>query len=252
MENLLIHNLAVFNLIYGLAFFMMAIIILCQPKRKSEFKLADILWLLVVFCLAQATTRFLWLLAIVNNSSSLFRLIDAYLRIIAYFCLFEFGLRLLIMSIAKPTPYYKNLSKLLSPWLALSICFIITLWIRLHPDNYNTYSIISRYFLSFPGSILAGSGFLLYYNFHRRTFDDIKVRKYFLGAAVAFFSYAVVSGLIVPKGNLFLSGWLNEESFTSFFKLPISLLRTTFALIITWFTCGILGIFTWEEKRSNK
>ncbi len=42
-----------FFIFYGLAFFVMGIIILLQPKKGSAFKLADILWLLACFGLIQ-------------------------------------------------------------------------------------------------------------------------------------------------------------------------------------------------------
>jgi len=203
MENIFTTNMDIVLFIYGLAFFVTGAVLSSQLKRKSEFKLAGILWLLAAFCFLQAAGRFLEMWDIIKSGGHTLDLTVSYLRIVAYFCLFEFGLRLFILSISRPIPYYRNLFKALSPWLSFLICVVIVLRFILYPRDLNTNTIIVRYFLNFPGSILAGSGFILYYSFHRQVFDDIKVRKYFLGAAVAFFTYAFLTGFIVPKGSLF-------------------------------------------------
>ena len=78
------------------------------------------------------------------------------------------------------------------------------------------------------------------------------MKRFFLGAGVSFFVYGVLGGLIVPKGNLFFSSWLNTDSFLLLLKFPVQFLRAICALVIAWTTCGILRIFNWEIGESIK
>jgi len=248
MASFFTKNLVVVYFLYGLAFFIMGIAILSQPKNKSQFRLANFLWLLALFGFTHGLNEFLDMWAIMKANGQFFVLYRLWILAISYFFLFEFGRRLLYMSISTCPPYYKKLSKLFPFWLSFFMSAIVVVRLILYPDDWDAGVTMARYFLGFPGGILTGSSFILYYSCNRKILDDIKARKYFLGAAASFFVYGVIGGLIVPKGNLFLSNWLNTDSFLLLFKFPVQVLRAVCALVSTWAVCGILRIFNWEEN----
>lgn len=55
--------------IYGMAFFVMGISIMIQPKKGSAFSIADILWLLAGFGLVHGINEWLDMWAIIKGRS---------------------------------------------------------------------------------------------------------------------------------------------------------------------------------------
>lgn len=239
MENFFTKNLSLVFFVYGLAFLTIGIAIWIQPKKISKFKLANILWLLAAFCFIHGANEFLDMWAIIKGRGQIFDLCRLWILAVSYFFFFEFGRRLFCMAVPRA-------AKLLSFGLSLLMGAITVVEIILYSKDWGLGSTTVRYFLCLPGGILIGSGFILYYNFNRKILDDIKMKQYFLGAAASFFAYGILGGLIVPKGNLFLSSWLNTDSFLLLLKFPVQVLRALCALSAAWSVCGVLRIFNWE------
>jgi|GEM_PF-1895069 len=249
MVKFFINNLDVVYFIYGLAFFIMGIAVLSQPKNKSEFRLAKILWLLAAFCFIHGINEFLDMWSIIKNNGQLLVSYRLWLLAVSYLFLFEFGRRLICVSVSVYPPYYKRICKLFPFWLSFLLGIVVIGRIILYPKDWVSGAIIARYFLGFPGGVLTGMSFLVYYSYNCKKINDIKMRKYFFGAVISFIIYGAVGGLIVPKGNLFLAGWLNTDSFILWFKFPVQILRAVCALAATWSICGILRIFDWEVNK---
>jgi hypothetical protein len=49
IQHLIYRNLDIVFFIYGFAFVTMGVSVLVQPKRESEFEIANILWILAAF-----------------------------------------------------------------------------------------------------------------------------------------------------------------------------------------------------------
>ena len=252
MESFFIKHLDVVFFVYGMAFFIMGTAILAQPREKSEFRLADILWFLAAFCFIHGLNEFLDMWAIIKGSGKVFDLIRLCALTVSYVFFFEFGRRLFSMAVSSTKSYSRKLSGFLPFWFSLLMGFIIALRIILYPDDLNAGVIIARYFLGIPAGILTGLGFILYCNFNHRPLEDIKIRQSFLMAGISFLVYGVLGGLIVPKGNLFFSSWLNTDSFLILFKFPVQLLRAICASAAAWGVCSILRIFNWEKEEFIK
>lgn len=247
MESFFIKNLDIVFFICGLSFFISGIAILLQLKIKSKFMLADILWLLAVFCLIHGVAQFLRMWVSLKGPGEILDLCRMCIEMISYLFFFGFGGYLFSIAIVTSIPTYKKLNRMFFYWLVLVVIIIAARGI-VCPKDWLTGLVIARYFLAFPGGVLIGSGFVMYYHFNRKTLNTIKMKKYFLGAAVSFFVYGILAGIIVPKGSLFLSSWLNTDLFISLFKFPVQVLRVVCALVSTWAVCGILRIFNWEEN----
>jgi diguanylate cyclase (GGDEF)-like protein len=252
MAHFFIAHLDVVFFVYGMAFFIMGTAILTQPKERSEFRLADILWLLAVFCFLHGLNEFLDMWSLAQSSGKILDLIRLCALTISYMFFFEFGRRLFRMTVSSTKSYYRKLSEFFTFWFSPLIGSIIALRIILYPHDLNSEAIIARYFLGVPAGILTGLGFILYCNFNLRSIDNIKIRQSFLTAGIAFLIYGVLGGLIVPKGNLFFSSWLNTDSFLAWFKFPIQLLRAICASAAAWGVCSILRIFSWEKEEFIK
>ena len=248
MKTFFINNLDMVFFIYGLAFFIMGLVILLQPKKESLFKLANILWLLAVFCLIHGVNEFLDMWVIIKGRGLIVDQWRIWFLAVSYFFLFEFGRRLFRMVTSTAGPYYRKLSRFFPFELSLFMGTIVTVWIILYRNDWPAACTIARYFLGLPGGILTGSGFILYYSFNRKILDGIRMKRYFFGAALSFFVYGFLGGLIVPKGDLFFSNWLNTDSFFLLLRVPVQVFRAVCALVATWSICGILRIFNWEAR----
>jgi len=240
-----ISNLDVVFFVYGLAFIIMGIAITVQPKKNSDFKLADILWLLACFAIIHGISEFLDMWAIIKGKNPATETARWGILFISYLFLFEFGRRIFRLTERK---FYwrKAFSKLTGAWLLFSIILIIFSYFTLPVDS---QKILIRYLLGFPGGLLTALSLSLYYKDIEETLKPLKVKKYFLWVSGSFFAYAFFGGLVVPKGNLFFSSWLNADSFLLVAHIPAQVFRAGCALISAAGVYGILGIFNWEKTK---
>lgn len=240
-----ISNLDVVFFVYGLAFMVMGIAITVQPKKNSDFKLADILWLLACFAIIHGISEFLDMWVIIKGKNPAGETIRWGILFISFLFLFEFGRRLFRLT-AQKSYWRKAFAKLTGAWLILSIISIIFSYFTLPVESRN---ILIRYLLGFPGGLLTALSLSLYYKDMEGILKPLRVKKYFLWVSGSFFAYAFLGGLVVPKGNLFLSSWFNADAFLALVHIPAQVFRAGCALISAAGVYGILGIFNWERIR---
>jgi signal transduction histidine kinase len=250
--DLILHlSLNTFFFFSGLAFFMMGIIILAQPKKGSTFKLADILWLLACFGLSQGINEWLTIWVIIEDRSRTADLVKLACLIISFIFLFEFGKRLLIESFRERISKWQKEIANYSGWLIYLVGGIIIIFgsISEYPDFWKAGNTWARYLLGFPGALLTGIGFFSYYLREQNFLKEAKVTHYFLWSASSFIIYGILSGLVVPKGDIFPSNWLNNDSFLAATHMPVQAVRAVLAIIITVTVAGMIRIFEWETKK---
>jgi diguanylate cyclase (GGDEF)-like protein len=240
------NNLAEVFFIYGLAFFTMGIAIFVQPVGKTKFKLANILRLLGWFGLIHGINEWLDGWIIIKGQQVSLDTLRLFVLFISYLFLFEFGRRIFRLEMQKYPPALRKISARLTWVVSVIIVSIICIFSIFSPDILKTGAMLVRYLLGFPGGILISFGFFLYYRYEKSTLVPFRVKKYFLGASISFFIYAVLGGLIVNKGQYFPSTWINSESFQAIIKIPVQLFRAVCALIAGWSTIGLLRIFNLE------
>jgi len=250
--DLILHlSLNTFFFFSGLAFFMMGIIILAQPKKGSTFKLADILWLLACFGLSQGINEWLTIWVIIEDRSRTADLVKLSCLIISFIFLFEFGKRLLIESFRERISKWQKEIANDSGWLIYLVGCIIIIFASIseYPDFWKAGNTWARYLLGFPGALLTGIGFFSYYLREQNFLKEAKVTHYFLWSASSFIIYGILSGLVVPKGDIFFSNWLNNDSFLAATHMPVQAVRAVLAIIITVTVAGMIRIFEWETKK---
>jgi len=245
-------NLDIVFFIYGLAFLVMGIAILAQPKKGSGFKIADILWLLALFGITHGINEHLDMWAIIKGRNPSLDLVRWFVLIISYFFLFEFGrrvFRLVTASMSSGCPLvYGRMARLLVWWLLPVIGIFILVIGFMSEDFWKAGSIWTRYLLGFPGGVLIGLGFLTYYRCEKETLEPLKVKRYFLVGGISFLIYGILGGLVVPSGDFFPSSLLNTGSFLSIVKIPVQALRMICAIVAAWAVGGMLKIFNREAR----
>ena len=241
-------NLDIVFFIYGFAFTVMGFTVLIQPKKMSEFKIANILWLLAAFGITHGLNEFLDMWIIIKGRHPIIDSVRWFVLVISYMALFEFGRRLFQLKIPESSRLRNLFSRSLQWWLLPLILIFIFISALMSSDFWKVGSTWTRYLLGFPGGILIGFGFHSYYYVEKATLDPLKVKKYFLTAGLAFLIYGVLGGLIVPKVNFFPANIINTDSFLSSVKIPVQAFRAVCAVIAAWALSGMLSIFNWEIR----
>jgi len=241
-------NLDIVFFVYGLAFVIMGIAILVQSKKGSEFKIANILWLLAAFGIIHGTNELLDMWTIIKGRYAVLDFIRWFILIISYFFLFEFGRQLLRLTTPRSSVWQKKIAKLLVWWLLPIMVLFILISGFMSSDFWQTGSIWTRYLLGLSGGLLIGSGLFLYYENEKEILRPLKVKKYFFLVGVSFFIYGILGGLVVPKGNFLPSSWLNTDSFLLTVKIPVQVFRAVCAIVALWGVGGMLKIFNWETR----
>lgn len=228
-----------------MAFTVMGIVILVQPKKGSKYMLGGILWLLAGFGLIHGFNEFLDMWAIIKSEGAVSKITHIIILIISYIFLFEFSRRLFCISyLDKRTPA----GRAFFPWwiAPLIICVAFVLAIT-SPDFWENLKIWVRYILGLSGAIMASVGFMLFYKSNKREFRRLKVKRYFYLAGGCFFLYGLLGGLVVDEGSVFLSHIINTRHFISVVHFPVEAMRAMCALGIAYAVYGIIQIFYWEN-----
>ncbi|MDP3042467.1 MAG: ATP-binding protein [Candidatus Omnitrophota bacterium] len=232
----LIRNLDIVYLIYGFSFMILAVAILVQPHRKSNFKIAEIIGILAAFGFTHGLNEFLDMIQIIKGSGApSWHIARTTVLTLSFIFLFEFGRSLIALS--KENFFKRKITVILS----LFVFFLIFTF-------QHGSSIWPRYLLGFPGGIMTAVGFILYYKTNQTILGLFKARThfYFRIAAIATGVYSALAGLIVPKAGFFPASFLNNVSFLNLTGIPVQIFRAICACLIAWSVFNILRIFNWE------
>jgi len=247
-HQLFYQNLDIVFFIYGFAFVVMGITLLVQPKKMSEFEIANILWLLATFGITHGLNEFLDMWTIIKGRNAVLDIIRWFILVVSYIALFEFGRRLFRLKIPASSSLRKSLARPLHWWLLPLALVIIVIAGALSQDFWKGGSIWTRYLLGLPGGILIGFGFHSYYYTEETILRPLNVKKYFFTASIAFFIYGILGGIVVPKSDFFPANIINTESFLTTFSIPVQAFRAVCASIAAWALAGMLKIFNWEIR----
>lgn len=260
MESLgqtLVNQLDVVFFIYGLAFLIMGIAVLVQPKKDSEHKIADIFWLLAMFGITHGANELLDMWAIIRGRHDMLDAARWLCLVISYLFLFEFGRRFFRLNMANAPAWQKKTAGMFGWWSLPLIALVIFVCAYMSHDFWKVGSIMSRYLLGLPGGLMIGLGFLFEYKYEKEILGPLGVKKYFMCAGGAFLSYGILGGLITPRADFFPANLLNTDSFVAATGIPVQVFRALCALAAAWSIGGILKIFNLEmrdrlQKRSDR
>ncbi|MBN1548116.1 MAG: PAS domain S-box protein [Syntrophaceae bacterium] len=201
---------------YGLAFFLLAVVVLAL-NRVDRNRLP---WLwLALFGLTHGINEWLDMVALSLGDHEIFLTIRLIILAISFFCLLEFGRRSL-----------SYLQLLHIPTYGTVILTILCGWGFFF--GIETLSVSIRYTLAIPAAFCSAYAMLC---FQRQSNPQNPALSF---AAVILFLYGLATGLIVPKAELYPAILCNQEIFQAFTGLPIQFLRGSLALMLAsamWF-----------------
>jgi signal transduction histidine kinase len=224
-----------------------------QWRRRSRLELARPLPWLAAFGIAHGLNEwgyiFVPLQALLLSESAVRLMVIGHLLLLAisFFFLFQFGVELLLPLVPRQR------------WLRAVPAMVLLLWggavllrVALKQDPLNVLVAIgdgwSRYFLAFPGAILAHLG-LIRQARHMRDMALPRIARYVVGAAVAFSLYALVGGLMVPSAPLFPANLFNYALLNRTLQVPAPVFRSVCGLAMAFFVARSLEVFQVETDR---
>jgi signal transduction histidine kinase len=245
------HDIILFG--YGLTFFTMGLAIALQSRRYSRLELARSLAWLAAFGIIHSLYEWGELFSPVHEAYltlegiELLHSIHLALLSISFACLFQFGLALL-----RPLGRWQWLRYASSALLATYFLTALFILPRLLPDPHHWHNVanaLARYFIGFPGALLAA------YGLREQTFRIIAPFKvpHIIAtlriAGVALALYAVFGGLIPPPIPFFPGNILNEDIFVRFLGAPPLVFHSIIGLTLAVTIIRVLEIFNLETER---
>lgn len=228
---------AVFFL-YGLAFFILGLTIAVYPKKHSEFRLAQHIWLIAAFGILHGLTEWVDMFIILEKPFGIpsLRIIRFFLLPLSYVFLLQFGAK----SITDAKQRYHVLNA--APVIFSIIWAIIVIS---STQRFLMADVGARYLLGAPGIWLTSYALML---------QATEIRKlgaprpivYLRLSALGFFLYGFFSGVIVPEARFFPATILNHTVFAETIGLKVQVFRTLCALLIAFGMIKVLEVFQWE------
>ncbi len=230
--------------IYGLAFFVLGLMILIYPKKGSNFDLARHIWLVGAFGIVHGVNEWLDMFMAIGGPLPL--VLVEFARMftlpVSFFFLVQFGVATLSRDLSKP-----RLMRVI-PWL-LAVAWPMLLLTSKPDHRLFMADIWSRYLLCVPGTLLTAWG-LFSYAPGFRAMRLYSVTRNLTIAAATFLVYGVFAGLVVKKADFFPATILNYENFISLTGLPVQLFRTVCAIVTAWSVVRMLDVFRWETQET--
>jgi signal transduction histidine kinase len=246
-------NRPIIYFVYGLVFFILGFAILLQARKNSRLELAKTLRWLAAFGLAHGFYEWgevfipIQMDQLTPQSVRFLELLQLILLAGSYSFLMQFGVALLSMD--KPRAWARWLTAFLfTGWLIATIYIIpaeITderLW--RYPSN-----AFARYFIGFPGGLLAAYGLRQYALLRIKPLNVPRIFLTLQVAGITLGIYALLSGLIPPPVDFFPGNILNRVTFTEFIGIPPLIFRSLTGVILVFTFVRALEIFDVETAR---
>ncbi|HEU0186977.1 MAG TPA: EAL domain-containing protein [Gallionellaceae bacterium] len=224
-------HLAEIYLVYGLTFFVLGLVLLLLPKQSGVLKFSGDLWLVSVFGIALGIQEWLEWWSGTYGHAAWLDWLSAALLMLSFASLLEFGRRLLLS--IPGLLVRSDMRRLFGPVLTLLLLMFAGVFALLADDILLGLNLGLRYWVSFPGALLAGVGFLEYRRYAHRELNQLNIHGLLGAAGLGFVLYGIFAGL-VAKPEMHVLGFLPgyEEVFGKT-VLPIQLIRAVCGVVIT-------------------
>lgn len=251
-------NLVVVYFFYGLAFFVMGLVVWLESNRTSEFHIARVFSLLAGFGIIHGLHEWFEMFQKLSEAGSTTLpswLLDDTVRlvhlVISFLFLIIFGVILLFSTHQKDGRERKvallAAGILFSIWL---VSVLVTRWLYqpTEAEFITSVDVLSRYVLGIPGALLAAWAIVL----EQRSIgqrDRVRFGRDLQWAAWALLLYGVIGQIFVPESFLFPSTIINSELFLNTFGIPIQFFRATEAILMAVFFIRALRKFEVERQK---
>src|SRR6266540_748352 len=247
------HNKEILLFVYGLGFFILGFAIILQVQQSSRLELARSLIWLAAFGITHALHEwgdlFIPIQAeyLASGIVRLLRVFQLVLLVVSFAALFEFGI-----SVLSPLNLGRSWNWLPGGVLAAWIFIVFFILLPVQPNLqiwYRTANALARYFIGFPGGMLAAYGLRLHAIKRIKPLNVPVIFSTLRIAGVSLGIYAVLGGLIPPPVNFFPGNILNTETFEQIFGIPAIIFRTMISVLIAVFVIRSLEVFSLESQR---
>jgi signal transduction histidine kinase len=239
--------------IYGLVFFVLGLSIILQVRRSSNLDLARSLRWMAAFGFTHAFNEwgdiFIPIQASYLDAPAIRVLYTIQLILLAFsfFCLFEFGVSV-IVSLGQ-FPWLKYFAI-----ISFSIWFITTMVIMLQVSNdhhqwLQISNALARYLIGFPGGMLAAYGLRIYTLKRIKPLKVPEIVHMFQFAGFSLAIYSILTGLIPSPTSFFPGNWLNSITFSKLVGIPPWVFRSLVSMVITIALIRAMEIFDLEAER---
>lgn len=239
--------------VYGLGFFVLGLAIILQVQQSSRLELARSLRWLAAFGITHAFNEwgdlFIPIQAKYLNPASVtfLSIIQLILLAVSFVCLFEFGI-----SVLRPVRGINWLRGVPALLLTIWACFIFFVLLPFEPDLeswHHTANALSRYFIGFPGGMLAAYGLRVHAIKRIKPLNVPEIFNTLRVVGVSLGIYAVLGGLFPPPVNFFPGNLINTQTFASAVGIPLIIFRTLISLVIVISVIRSLEVFSLETQR---
>ncbi|MGE5222685.1 MAG: sensor histidine kinase [Omnitrophica WOR_2 bacterium] len=239
---------------YGLVFFILGLAIALQSRNTSRLDLARSLKWLAAFGFAHGFNEwgdlFIPIQAayLSGGEIKILHYLHLFLLAVSFTFLFEFGVALL-KPLRQDRWIYWIPSAVLAVWLFVSY-FPLAAWITDFNTWFNLSAALARYFIGFPGGLLAA------YALRQHTYERIAplnvpyIIRMLRISGILMALYAVTGGLIVPPIPYFPGNILNNVNFENFFGFPPAVIRSIIGLGLAIAMIYVLEVFDLETERT--
>src|SRR6266540_3456209 len=247
------HNKEILLFVYGLGFFILGFAIILQVQQSSRLELARSLTWLAAFGITHALHEwgdlFIPIQAeyLASGIVRLLRVFQLVLLVVSFAALFEFGI-----SVLSPLNLGRSWNWLPGGVLAAWIFIVFFILLPVQPNLqiwYRTANALARYFIGFPGGMLAAYGLRLHAIKRIKPLNVPVIFSTLRIAGVSLGIYAILGGLIPRPVNFFPGDILNTQTFEQAVGIPITLFRTLISVIIAASVIRSLEIFGLETQR---
>ncbi|MBF0456953.1 MAG: PAS domain S-box protein [Nitrospirae bacterium] len=243
-------NMDIVFFVYGLSFIVMGLAIALQPKEGSAFRWTGTLWLLAGFGLLHGGNEWLDMWVIIKGTNTTLDFIRWCCLAGSYVFLFEFGRRIVRVSVVDSPSCQVMAAKYMGWWLTAGAVGTVLFIAIISAPKLD--SAAARYIMGFMGSFMTAYGFYSYYRCDKKMLSRINVKKYFFITSAAFFIYSILGGLVVNRVDFFPADILNTDSFLKVVGIPVQVFRAGIAAVLAFSIINILKIFNWEITYSQK
>jgi signal transduction histidine kinase len=246
-------NREIILFVYGLVFFILGFAIILQARQSSRLDLARSLRWLAAFGITHAFNEWGDLFIPIQTQYlskpivSLLWVGQLMLLGISFACLFEFGVAVL-RPLGRARWLHGFPAGIFLGWVFI-IFFIALPLIPNELEWRRTANALARYFIGFPGGLLAAYGLRVHTIQRIKPLNVPAIVKTLRIAGFSLGIYAVLAGLIPPPVSFFPGNFLNTQIFTQAIAIPPLVFRSLISLVIAVTVIRALEVFDLETER---
>jgi signal transduction histidine kinase len=230
--------------VYGLAFFVLGLVIVVYPRKGSRFDLARDIWFVGAFGIVHGLNEWLDMFIDIGRPLPPGLLAEVQMLTLggSFFLLLQFGVAVACRNVKRGVALR-------------AISFVpVVVWLGIvvfagSPRRLLMGDIWARYLLCVPGAFLTAWALLSQVpRFRAKRLSS--VTRNLTVAAVTFAVYGVLAGVFVKKASFFPATIVNYDSFVALTGFPVQVFRALCAMLAAWTIIRILDVFRWETQEA--